>query len=62
MCRERLLLREENVSFSGQYFSVEGASVGPPPVKPLDIWTGEGAPGALRHAGRMARQLSDAKR
>ncbi len=50
----RLLLREENVSFKGQYFSVEGASVGPPPVKPLDIWTGGSAPGAFRRAGRLA--------
>ncbi len=50
----RLLLREENVSFTGQYFSVEGASVGPPLVKPLDIWTGGSAPGAFRRAGRLA--------
>ena len=50
----RLLLREGNVSFTGQYFSVEGASVGLPPVKPLDIWTGGSAPGAFRRAGRLA--------
>ena len=50
----RLLLREENVSFTGQYFTVDGASVGPPPVKPLDIWTGGSAPGAFRRAGRLA--------
>lgn len=50
----RLLLREESVSFTGQYFTVEGASVGPPPVKPLDIWTGGSAPGAFRRAGRLA--------
>ncbi len=50
----RLLLREESVSFTGRYFTVEGASVGPPPVKPLDIWTGGSAPGAFRRAGRLA--------
>jgi probable F420-dependent oxidoreductase len=50
----RLLLREETVSFTGQYFSVDGASVGPLPVKPLDIWTGGSAPGAFRRAGRLA--------
>jgi probable F420-dependent oxidoreductase len=50
----RLLLRQENVSFTGQYFSVDGASVGPLPPKPIDIWTGGSAPGALRRAGRLA--------
>jgi probable F420-dependent oxidoreductase len=50
----RLLLREANVSFTGQYFSVDGASVGPLPPKPIDIWTGGSAPGALRRAGRLA--------
>src|ERR1700761_4510704 len=50
----RLLLREESVSFTGQYFTVEEASVGPLPAKPLDIWTGGSAPGALRRTGRLA--------
>jgi len=50
----RLLLREESVSFTGQYFTVEGASVGPLPARPLDIWTGGSAPGALRRTGRLA--------
>lgn len=50
----RLLLRQENVSFTGQYFTVDGASVGPLPPKPVDIWTGGSAPGALRRAGRLA--------
>src|SRR6201986_1514598 len=48
----RLLLREERVSFAGQYFTVEGASVGPLPAKPLDIWTGGSAPGGLRGTRR----------
>ena len=50
----RMLLREETVSFTGRYFSVEDASVGPPPARPLDIWTGGSAPGAFRRAGRLA--------
>jgi probable F420-dependent oxidoreductase len=50
----RLLLREENVSFTGQYFSVEAVSVGPLPRRPIDIWTGGSAPGALRRTGRLA--------
>ncbi|HEY0716385.1 MAG TPA: LLM class flavin-dependent oxidoreductase [Streptosporangiaceae bacterium] len=50
----RLLLRQESVSFTGQYFTVEAASVGPLPRKPIDIWTGGSAPGALRRTGRLA--------
>jgi probable F420-dependent oxidoreductase len=50
----RRLLREESVSFTGRYFTVEGASVGPLPSRPIDIWTGGSAPGALRRTGRLA--------
>jgi probable F420-dependent oxidoreductase len=50
----RLLLREDNVSFTGQYFSVDGVSIGPLPARPIDIWTGGSAPGALRRTGRLA--------
>ena len=50
----RMLLRQETVSFTGQYFTVEGASVGPLPARPIDIWTGGSAPGALRRTGRLA--------
>ena len=49
----RLLLAQDNVSFSGQFFAVEGATVGPRPVKPLDIWLGGSAPEGLRRAGRF---------
>jgi probable F420-dependent oxidoreductase len=49
----RLLLTEQSVSFSGRFFTVEGASVGPLPSKPLDIWLGGSAPGALRRIGRL---------
>jgi probable F420-dependent oxidoreductase len=50
----RLLLTTQTVSFHGEYFAVEGASVGPPPAKPLDIWLGGSAPGGLRRVGRLA--------
>jgi len=48
----RLLLRQETVSFNGTFFTVEAASVGPLPRKPLDIWLGGSAPAGLRRAGR----------
>jgi probable F420-dependent oxidoreductase len=50
----RLLLRQDTVSFAGEFFTVEGASVGPLPAKPLDIWLGGSAPGGLRRVGRLA--------
>jgi probable F420-dependent oxidoreductase len=49
----RLLLREETVSFAGEFFTVEDASVGPLPAEPLDIWLGGTAAGALRRVGRL---------
>jgi probable F420-dependent oxidoreductase len=50
----RLLLTTGTVSFHGEFFTVEGASVGPRPAKPLDIWLGGSAPGGLRRVGRLA--------
>jgi probable F420-dependent oxidoreductase len=49
----RLLLSQDRVSFAGKFFTVEGASVAPLPAKPLDIWLGGTAPGALRRVGRL---------
>ena len=49
----RLLVTEPEVSFSGRFFSVDAASVGPLPVKPLDIWLGGSAPEGLRRVGRF---------
>jgi probable F420-dependent oxidoreductase len=49
----RLMLTSEVVSFHGSFFSVDGASVGPLPAKPLDIWLGGSAPGGLRRVGRL---------
>jgi probable F420-dependent oxidoreductase len=50
----KLLVSRERVSFSGQFFSIQDASVGPLPAKPLDIWVGGSAPAGLRRAGRLA--------
>jgi len=50
----RLMLTSQTVSFEGAFFSVSGASVGPLPAKPLDIWLGGTAPGGLRRVGRLA--------
>src|ERR1700678_2268278 len=50
----RLMLTTEVVSFHGTFFSVENASVGPLPAKPLDIWLGGSAPAGLRRVGRLA--------
>jgi probable F420-dependent oxidoreductase len=49
----RLLLSQDTVSLRGRFFTVDGASVGPRPAKPLDIWLGGSAPGALRRVGRL---------
>jgi probable F420-dependent oxidoreductase len=50
----KLALATDVVSFHGQFFTVEGASVGPLPDRPLDIWLGGSAPAGLRRAGRLA--------
>jgi probable F420-dependent oxidoreductase len=49
----RLLLTQQSVSYSGRFFTVTEASVGPQPAKPLDIWLGGSAPGGLRRVGRF---------
>ena len=49
----RLLLTQPSVTFSGRFFTVSDASVGPLPVKPLDIWLGGSAPEGLRRVGRF---------
>ena len=50
----RLLLTQEQVSFRGEFFTVDGANVGPLPAKPLDIWLGGSVPNALRRVGQLA--------
>jgi probable F420-dependent oxidoreductase len=49
-----LLTADEPVTFAGRFFSVSGASAGPRPAHPLDIWLAGSAPGALRRTGRLA--------
>ena len=49
----RELLTSETVSFSGSFFTVDGASAKPLPAKPLDIWLAGSAPAGLRRAGRL---------
>ncbi len=50
----RRLLREPSVTFEGEFFQVEDASVGELPSTPLDIWLGGSAPAGLRRIGRYA--------
>ncbi|GLW10892.1 LLM class F420-dependent oxidoreductase [Microtetraspora sp. NBRC 13810] len=50
----RLLLRQESVTFKGEFYSVSDARVGPLPPRPLDIWLGGSGPEALRRVGRLA--------
>ncbi|WP_163509856.1 TIGR03854 family LLM class F420-dependent oxidoreductase [Fodinicola acaciae] len=50
----RLLLREDDVSFDGEFFRFANLTIGPKPTKPLDIWLSGFAPAGLRRAGRYA--------
>lgn len=50
----RLLLTQERVSLHGEFFTIDDAHIGPLPAKPLDIWLGGSAPGALNRVGRLA--------
>lgn len=50
---KRLLTADAPVTFNGRFFHVTDAAVGPKPAKPLDIWLGGSAPGALRRIGRL---------
>lgn len=50
----RRLLAEDQVDFRGKFFTVDGATIGPKPAKPLDIWLGGSAPAGLRRVGRFA--------
>jgi probable F420-dependent oxidoreductase len=49
----RRLLREDTVTFRGVFFAVEDARIAPLPARPLDIWLGGSAPGALHRVGRL---------
>ncbi|WP_410573660.1 TIGR03854 family LLM class F420-dependent oxidoreductase [Amycolatopsis sp. cmx-4-61] len=50
----RRLLEEDEVSFHGEFFTVEGVRLGARPQKRLDVWLGGAAPAALHRTGRLA--------
>ncbi|MQA86631.1 MAG: TIGR03854 family LLM class F420-dependent oxidoreductase [Streptosporangiales bacterium] len=50
----RMLLEQDEVTYHGEFCTIDGASVGPKPYKPLDIWLGGSAPSAMRRVGRFA--------
>ncbi|RBM22727.1 TIGR03854 family LLM class F420-dependent oxidoreductase [Prauserella sp. PE36] len=50
----RLLLTEDEVTFHGEFFRLDGLGIGARPAKPLDLWLGGAAPAALRRVGRLA--------
>lgn len=43
---------QERFSFSGEFYSYEDVSVTPKPARPIPIWLGGSAEGALRRAAR----------
>lgn len=49
----RRLLTEESVTFHGQFFDLDDATVAPRPARPLDLWLGGSVPAALRRVGRL---------
>ncbi|WP_432852577.1 TIGR03854 family LLM class F420-dependent oxidoreductase [Amycolatopsis sp. CA-161197] len=50
----RLLLEQDDVHFAGEFYQVDGVTIGPRPAKRLDVWLGGSAPAALRRAGRLS--------
>jgi probable F420-dependent oxidoreductase len=49
----RMVLREDDVTFRGEYFTVRGARVLPKPRPPLDIWIGGATAAAFRRIGAL---------
>lgn len=47
----RIALRDDDVDFAGDYFTVRDAQVLPKPDPPLDIWIGGATPAAFRRIG-----------
>jgi len=48
------LMTGQAVTHHGRFFTLDEASVGPRPAKPLDLWLGGLVPAALRRVGRLA--------
>jgi probable F420-dependent oxidoreductase len=49
----RRLLGEESVTFHGEFFTLDEATVEPRLARPLDLWLGGLVPAALRRVGRL---------
>jgi probable F420-dependent oxidoreductase len=49
----RALLTEQAVTFHGDFFHLDDASVGPLPAKPLDLWLGGRLPVSMDRIGRL---------
>lgn len=49
----RIALREDNVDFTGDFFTATGVQVLPKPVPPLDIWIGGATAAAFRRIGNL---------
>ena len=49
----RIALRDHDVTFAGDFFSVREADVLPKPAVPLDIWLGGASPAAFRRIGAL---------
>jgi probable F420-dependent oxidoreductase len=47
----RIALRDEDVNFTGDFFTVKDVRILPKPVPPLDIWIGGATPPAFRRIG-----------
>lgn len=50
----RRLLTEASVTFHGEFFTLDDATVEPRPQRPLDLWLGGLVPAALERVGRLA--------
>ena len=51
----RALWSEENVTYHGRFYHLDGEMMQPKPVQqPLPVWMGVGHPDAVRRAGRLA--------
>ncbi|MCV7256168.1 TIGR03854 family LLM class F420-dependent oxidoreductase [Mycobacterium hackensackense] len=50
----RRVLREDEVTFTGDYHRVRDAIIVPKPNVPLDIWVGGSSPAAFRRIGTLA--------
>lgn len=47
----RVALRDDDATFTGDFFDVRGARILPKPSAPLDIWIGGATPAAFRRIG-----------